>query len=282
MSGRGRRAARPKTSPVDVAVRDVELLEADERDTPAGLDLEKWGIPVRFDDESCCVREWTATSAPKRTREYQGQTLMVPMRQRLDFRIRMGAPADAARVRVIQYVRATVRDENGHDVPLPRHPGDTPWKWAPGPDGFVVDSRDRVRCWPELGPDTPYGLERDETTGVVTWYDNPGLSARRLNDALASADVDADDLPWTFTGEFKTDVLCTDEDVCRPESPSLRELLPRVIPACVVATAFWSLAWRVHAAPADQGMVGVMLANEFDLVPAPPTRHRPCRREEGF
>lgn len=262
--------------PIDIAIRDPKLLKDEERLDPELVKLTEDSFLIRFKEAACCIAEWDATPAAKQTVQYQGFELLRPMRQRIDFKIRTGTPADADKIKVIQYVNARVTDANGATVAISRQPRGTPWQWAAGADGFKVDSKDTVRCWPDRAANTPYGVSRDATTGRVVWYDNPGVSATNLDDALKNGRADPATFPWTFTGSFKTDVICTDVNICQAESPRVRTLLANVIPGSVVATVNWTVTWKVHAVPAAQGMVSVMLARDYQMNVQPEHIVRPC------
>ena len=134
---------------------------------------------------------------------------------------------------------------------------------------------------PDRAANTPYGVSRDASTGRVEWYDKPGVSAANLDNALANGQANPATFPWTFNGTFKTDVICTDVNICQAESPQVRTLLATVIPGSVVATVNWTVTWKVQAVPANQGMVSVMLARDFQMNVAPENILRPCAAAAG-
>jgi len=175
-------------------------------------------------DPPCCVLNLTAVLRPYNNNDtfqlVQGGPLYSKAIGRtIDFKITMKDQNSARKVKVIQYwknERYTVR--NGAKVitfkkKLAPNP-DPGWQWIPGNDGWIVDSVDKNRCYDEKG------TTRNKNT--VVWTDTPTLALIGLQNILNARtqyfkpdDVaNGGDFPHNITTLFKTDIFCSDKDVC--------------------------------------------------------------------
>lgn len=207
---------------------------------------EELASPIRWQeegDEECCVETLSARElAISPDQEFEGSNgeYLKGVRT-IRFRLKMGRPQDAQMVQVIQYSANDViatSDGQRDPPPMPAVQG-TNWRWSPGDDGWMVDSVDNVRCWPEYSETEDHGLQRDPATGVVEWSDNPGISLDLVLAAVQNGQYDTRQFPLTIESDFKTDILCSEEDLCVPESPAARQALEQHWIADVVARVTW-------------------------------------------
>ena len=190
--------------------------------------------------------------------------------KRMNFTVQVGRQADVPKINVIQYLTNVSLTHNGQNVQPDFGPGNKPWTWQPGADGYRVDQAEDIRCWPEQagnnngqnpGQNQGYGLQRDANTRTVSWFDDPGLDLNKLRRLSNAGRINAGDFPMVLSAEFKTDILCSDVNPCRRESAAARAALEQVWANSVVARVTWKIQMTVVAINVGPVLVFASLAN---------------------
>lgn len=200
----------------------------------------------------CCVSGLQALEAGIPANEIQldqnGLRILKSAQRQIDFQVIMGNGADVNKVQVIQYYQnQRYFDVNGRVVvQFPPGPKNANWQWTPGADGWIVDSEDTVRCWPNFGPQTQQGLQRNVAAATVSWYDAPGLSLRGVVTDFRRGILVPGQFPLSLSIDFKTDILCSDVQLCVPDTPAARIRLQGNWANDVVARVTWSFSLSIQ------------------------------------
>ena len=194
---------------------------------PKDLFIKEKDDPTIFGEEikdvtPCCVLSLQVTAVPPLESEIatiqSGQHLLKEFRRTIQFNLMMGRAEDAAKIKVIQYIKNETYRISGPNPPnftLPTQPVGASWSWTPGTDGWTVDSRDTDRCWPNYNRQTAkHGVRRRAIW--VSWYDRIGLKRAYFNEQIQNGNpfFAANRFPHVYGAEFKTDIHCTDQDIC--------------------------------------------------------------------
>lgn len=175
-----------------------------------------------------------------------GEEICRTAQRRIDFTLTMGATEDIPEVQVIQYLKnIAAKDKNGTAIALQprRKPKTTDWQWVPGADGWVVDALSDNRCWPpyENEEGKRHGIKRNQQAGEITWFDEPGLFLKEIQTETKDGKIGASLFPISYSIDFKTDVLWSENTICGPEKDVTAERRGRWSNA-VIASVEWNFS----------------------------------------
>ena len=239
--------------------------KSEEYDEPDPRDKRPpWVFGEEIDtDPICCVWNLKARlRAPTAGEIYtrNGRAYLHDFARVLDMQIDMKNSTDAAKVETIQYwkdekylIKATTDNPQPialapHVAPKP-HPG---WQWTAGADGWTVDSIDTDRCWPERGI-TRKGNQ-------VNWNDRVEIGRAEIQAALDQGGLGRT-FPHEFTTRYKTDIFCSDRDVCN-EAVAKKQESP--IASIRWRQRFGIEANRVEGALTVEGTVGSITIDKLN------------------
>lgn len=194
----------------------------------------------------CCIKSVTATQEDIPVNKIIQAKYVVTGRRTIDFVATMGNVGDVNGIHVIQYYKnESFTKTGGVKIPTTPGPKNSTWHWTAGADDYLVDSSRDIRCWSEDPAVDGRALKKDATNGTITWNDTPGVDLKAIDDEVSKGNLQSSDFPLSFSLDFKTDILCTDQKLCDHETAAFRTATEPAWKSQVIASITWSFSVQI-------------------------------------